>query len=233
MSWEESPNLGGAECEREGCTSRVFLYYKLCPEHFFALPKDVQIELGKDLVEYPCTVEGCGQEQVAHDLCSKHYQQRRRGTLGVQREGKRVCSVESCEEPHTAKGYCLKHYQAVRRALAEATPRRSKETTQAECMWGECARPAVALGLCSKHYQQHRRGTIGARREVARVCSVESCDRPHAAKGYCSKHYQQYRQGTLGRETTQAECMWGECDRPAKVKGLCPKHYQRVLRASV
>lgn len=162
MSWEKSPNLGEAECEREGCTSRVFLYYPLCPKHFFALPKDAQIELGKDIVEHPCTAEGCGQEPIARGLCPKHYQALRRTQAGATPRGskeseQKECMWGECDRPTVAKGYCTKHYQQYRRGtLGQGTAQAEKKL----CYLPACEELAKVKGLCPRHYQRVLRASL-------------------------------------------------------------------------
>lgn len=59
-----------------------------------------------------CKIEDCDHKYYGCGYCNKHYQQFRKGTLGIARpKFERTCTVEGCERVHYARGYCTKHYQ--------------------------------------------------------------------------------------------------------------------------
>jgi hypothetical protein len=66
-----------------------------------------------------CRVDGCTRQQLARDLCSKHWQEDKRRRLGISarnwRGNRKPCVIVDCVEPAKAKGYCGYHYQNLRR----------------------------------------------------------------------------------------------------------------------
>lgn len=55
-----------------------------------------------------CIIDGCREKHFSKGMCTKHYQQKRKGTLG---KARKICSVDGCSEKHQGKGMCKKHYQ--------------------------------------------------------------------------------------------------------------------------
>ena len=113
----------------------------------------------------PCSAAGCDRPARSRGLCSRHYNQWYRSSIGAdnvrqsrERSRERLagerCSVEDCERKVKLRGLCHSHYTNLRlRGDALAFPPRA-ERQVVECSVGGCDRDAVSRGWCSLHYRR-------------------------------------------------------------------------------
>jgi hypothetical protein len=95
-----------------------------------------------------CKVGACDRKPVAKNLCSKHWKEERRKTLGK-------CSVPKCKNTEKAKGLCVTHYS------------KSRSESKGKCTVERCEKNIHVKQMCNQHYtmwKKHGDPTAGAYR---------------------------------------------------------------------
>lgn len=112
------------------------------------------------LLKRICSIENCGRERHARELCITHYARWKRGVSLEPEVRSRVtvkadeCSEEGCSNEVRSKGLCGMHY--VRLLRYGHTRYRDRKKTPKICSMPACDNWLYAKGLCSNHYLKSR-----------------------------------------------------------------------------
>lgn len=113
--------VGPASCAFDGCDRQSFV-------RGYCAPHARQLDRGQSLSFIPaepaesCSFDGCTRDRYgAMDLCSAHYQQRKKGKElrplyeRLIAHGAKCKAMENCDHPVHSSGYCRGHYEQSRR----------------------------------------------------------------------------------------------------------------------
>lgn len=102
-----------------------------------------------------CSIDGCGKEKHAKDLCHNHYRALRRRQAGAKPQAKRpeVCIVEECNKKHYCMNYCSSHYSRLQVSgnIKSDIPIKILTYGKNSCDVLFCKNKHKAKGLCGTH----------------------------------------------------------------------------------
>ena len=127
--------------------------------------------MGRHRVLGACSVDGCGRDAIAKNLCSLHYQRahhHRNIDAPVRSRSERAgksCSIEQCGSETFAAGLCKLHYFRRREGRdmhapvqAHRDPIAGAPRVGGPCVVRGCGLPVAAQGMCWGHYRRRLRG---------------------------------------------------------------------------
>lgn len=111
-----------------------------------------------------CSYANCSLPAKALQLCSAHYQQKKKGKeltpIQTRSYKGEKCVFESCERQAVAKKLCRRHRKQLFLCieLTEIKVKRKAGAAPLRCSHESCCEPISAKALCSTHYHQQLRG---------------------------------------------------------------------------
>ncbi len=148
---------GPAPCAFDGCDRQSFVR-GYCAPHARQLDRDQSLRPIPTESADRCSFEGCTRPRYGNqDLCSAHYQQRKKGKELRPLYEHLIASDAKCEalancgHPVYASGYCRGHYEQFRRETSFSTLQPPISADQM-CTGPKCGRRVdVASELCRSH----------------------------------------------------------------------------------
>lgn len=188
-----------------------------------------------------CKVEGCNENILSKEMCSKHYGRMRKfGTTDLikkekTKKPKKTCIADNCCELSVTKNLCRKHYHKLLKYGNPNAKTKRKKGPIKLCKIEGCGKEHKGKGYCDKHLRRLRKnGTVELKAPEKKLCQIEGCENKHEALGYCALHYQRYKNYgdpyfvKIGNKSKI--CKIEGCGKDVRAKELCVMHYKRLVK---